>query len=877
MPGAEFVRVDLHVHTYPDGEVAPAPDLRAYLTAAKDSGIRALAVTDHNTARFAREAVEAAAATDLLLIPGIEVSTHHGHLLGLFSPHAIAELEEFALSLKLTDLSPTEKRSQRAMLDLVQDIHSRRGLAIPAHVDSDHGLTRRMGPAELEELLTSPSLAGLEFATHEALKTWFTDDDPDEPRRTAFTKRLGVRELRERGLARLMSSDAHSPQKVGHDRSSRTLTRLRLDDLNFEAVSNAIANNPKARCKPEVTLPAGYPWIQGAEFHGGFLDGVTLELSPNLNCLIGGRGSGKSTALLAIRAALGAEISPAEDADAAERMPNETIVRFVDKAGSTRVVHRLRNGHPIEPATRAPVQLRIADLGQDESGRLARAYESAPGDLLSFLDGFIIRHQHDETEEDLLAQLADNSAEIKRTNNVRTRIAELEAEEKKLQASLEAAKNGKVELIAQWAALLASQQPLLDRLERLIDDASVFGAGPDLDIDKLAADYGVPLGHDRIKPFVEGDAGVRKYLADLARARSRAQAAAVAAVEQQAGPAKEALARWQVDQTKLQQALDDRRTKLEDRGLKVQAGVLQDYANRLNVVKRLLVTEREKGKAHRHAREHREKLVAKLHANRDRLYELRRATLKMIAQQANPGGEDLAIRVSFDRAGMVGEWSRWLGRKFSFRSPRVDRLAGKITPRDFAAAVISDRGRLKAATDDGGELFFPDPTVLDQTWTWNDIFELETMRLEDRPRLQVQEAGVTKPKSFDDLSAGQQRSVLLSLILCAERADPLVLDQPEDHLDAQYIASSVVRHLEGAKETRQVIIATHSPNLTVLGDAELVIPMRMVNGKGEPHAQGAVDRPETRDRVCALLEGGVEAYRRRGERYGFRLEPPRSV
>jgi ABC-type cobalamin/Fe3+-siderophores transport system ATPase subunit len=141
-----------------------------------------------------------------------------------------------------------------------------------------------------------------------------------------------------------------------------------------------------------------------------------------------------------------------------------------------------------------------------------------------------------------------------------------------------------------------------------------------------------------------------------------------------------------------------------------------------------------------------------------------------------------------------------------------------------------------------------------------------------RPRVQVQEPGASELKSLDELSAGQQRSVLLSLILCAERADPLVLDQPEDHLDAQYIAKSVVRHLEGAKERRQVILATHSPNLTVLGDAELVIPMHVVDGRGQPHAQGAVDRPETRDRVCALLEGGVEAYRKRGERYGLSVK-----
>jgi predicted ATPase len=145
------------------------------------------------------------------------------------------------------------------------------------------------------------------------------------------------------------------------------------------------------------------------------------------------------------------------------------------------------------------------------------------------------------------------------------------------------------------------------------------------------------------------------------------------------------------------------------------------------------------------------------------------------------------------------------------------------------------------------------------------------MLREDRPRIEVQRDGSPDRQAFNHLSAGQQRSVLLSLLLCAERNEPLVLDQPEDHLDGRYIASAVVSHLEAAKERRQVLIATHSANLTVLGDAELVIPMQVVGGLGQPYAMGAVDRPETRDEVCVLLEGGAQAYKKRGERYGFRF------
>jgi hypothetical protein len=123
------------------------------------------------------------------------------------------------------------------------------------------------------------------------------------------------------------------------------------------------------------------------EFVGGFLDGVTVNLSPNLNCLIGGRGSGKSTALIALRAALGATVDE-DDPDLPERMPDQTIVEFMDELGSVRRVTRQRGSAPIDQLTSAPTALTIADLGQDESGRLARGYTDSPELLLQFLDQF---------------------------------------------------------------------------------------------------------------------------------------------------------------------------------------------------------------------------------------------------------------------------------------------------------------------------------------------------------------------------------------------------------------------------------------------------------------------------------------------------------
>lgn len=71
------IKVDLHVHTIYSDSVITLKDLLFY---AKKRGLNAVAITDHNcvegAAKFQKE-------TDFLIIPGIEVSSMHGHIVGL--------------------------------------------------------------------------------------------------------------------------------------------------------------------------------------------------------------------------------------------------------------------------------------------------------------------------------------------------------------------------------------------------------------------------------------------------------------------------------------------------------------------------------------------------------------------------------------------------------------------------------------------------------------------------------------------------------------------------------------------------------------------------------------------------------------------------
>jgi predicted metal-dependent phosphoesterase TrpH len=81
-PASGEKNFDLHLHsTYsPDGEMCPADLVRTAVA----GGLNGIALTDHNSTRGLKEAREAAAKFQgFLVIPGIEVSSREGHVIGL--------------------------------------------------------------------------------------------------------------------------------------------------------------------------------------------------------------------------------------------------------------------------------------------------------------------------------------------------------------------------------------------------------------------------------------------------------------------------------------------------------------------------------------------------------------------------------------------------------------------------------------------------------------------------------------------------------------------------------------------------------------------------------------------------------------------------
>lgn len=99
-----------------------------------------------------------------------------------------------------------------------------------------------------------------------------------------------------------------------------------------------------------------------------------------------------------------------------------------------------------------------------------------------------------------------------------------------------------------------------------------------------------------------------------------------------------------------------------------------------------------------------------------------------------------------------------------------------------------------------------------------------------------------------------QVSLLLSLLLHAEVDRPLVIDQPEDELDNEYLLGTVLPSLRNLKGRRQIIFATHNPNIVVNGDADQVICLKADHECGWIHAAGAIEEPAVRRAIVDTVE-----------------------
>ena len=161
-----------------------------------------------------------------------------------------------------------------------------------------------------------------------------------------------------------------------------------------------------------------------------------------------------------------------------------------------------------------------------------------------------------------------------------------------------------------------------------------------------------------------------------------------------------------------------------------------------------------------------------------------------------------------------------------------------------------------------------------------EIRRLEVLRPPDAVSVVLRREDGSLAGSLESgLSVGQRCTAILALVLSAGDF-PILIDQPEEEIDNEFIYRELVPLLRRAKHQRQVVVVTHDPNLPVNGDAELIFALeaRSIDGgpvRGYPktvdggQAIGSLDRKRVKLAVEEIMEGSEEAFRRRYARYGF--------
>lgn len=192
----------------------------------------------------------------------------------------------------------------------------------------------------------------------------------------------------------------------------------------------------------------------------------------------------------------------------------------------------------------------------------------------------------------------------------------------------------------------------------------------------------------------------------------------------------------------------------------------------------------------------------------------------------------------------------------------IERLVTQVSPAQLGALCDrGDHGALAATADINPE--FAESLLRNLREQPDRRFELDVLDLEDVPRIELQVHGDWR--SADKLSTGQKSSAILPILLMDSEA-PLLIDQPEDNLDNSFISDAVIPQLKAIRGRRQLVLITHNPNLPVLGEAAQVIVLEADGRSSRAIAQGDVEA--AKHHIVRLMEGGRDAFQQRAQRYG---------
>ncbi len=879
--------------------------------------IDCVAVTDHNSGDWidklknayalmqqrVEEGTPPAGFRKLTIFPGVEISVNGGiHLLAIFDPETNAEkIDQLLGSVRYKgSIGDTNGVTEASLSDVLQGILNAGGIPIPAHADQSKGLFRvkhntRECVLDARTVLQAVDIDGL-FAVE-----WL---DLQSPPPDCVRKKVDQ-------LTKVLGSDCHGHPNKGVPGSrytwikmgaTPTLNGVRLALIDGNGVS--VWRSDDADFRP-FQIPKHFITsieIESARFMGN-RNPERLEFSPYSNALIGGRGTGKSSIIHAARLAyqrgrdlerLGGDADPYHQFKNFTKTPSDRHAQGALREGTAirieilrdGVAHRLRwsnqNGQNTiveekdengewrdsNDQTLASERFPVRLLSQGQISAMVGDNKQALLDIIDEAAGVLDVQRRFENEKrkyfSSRARLRELDGQLEGRPELKRKLTDLNRKLEAITRSRHAEIfKARQQTLRQRQEIRASLKQLNDMSERintlaqdiLLDDwpDGVFNSARDQDVVALKAEMEQASGEAR---------------------NLLAKAASILVDKIQSIKKDRRLAKWSATANKAKadyQALQDSFAEQGVQGPRDFGDLAQKRQQLENQIRELdklrkygseLETDSEYQwvqvlKARQAITEARQKFV------QNSLKDNEFVRMEVTGFGFNPRSVERSLREMlgclddrFEKDILQADHGK-SGLAFDLAQARSEDK--EVTLEKIKKRLITVDGEFGKRFQKFLQRKLDHPEFEDRIRCWFP---------EDDLRAEYSRTGRGNDwEAIEQGSQGQRSAALLAFLL-AFGEEPLILDQPEDDLDNHVIYELIVRQILENKRRRQLIIATHNPNIVVNGDAEMVHALGFKSGQCRVTKKGALQDEHVREEVCHVMEGGHKAFKRRWMRLG---------
>ena len=856
------------------------------MESARDAGLHAVAVTDHNSSRFVPELQKAASEVDNapVLFPGVELTASDGsHLLLIVDPGAGQENIDDLLSrmeIPVEERGETNARTSQSVEAILERCDDRT-LVIAAHVNQPAGLLQHTGQQRIAEL-RDPRLAAVEINP---------DTEFDESWLDGSKAEIG------REISQIWASDSHSFDDLGTRYTWVKMTEPTLEGLRLALSDGSDSLKPARREDSENPNAHAEMAIEKITVHNtkhiGRASPTEVRFNPWMNAIIGGRGTGKSTLLDLFRksmrrdgeldsAGVGEEGSLRSLFDGRMWVPatrsgsglltEESRVEVVyrkdgdrfllswSQDGTAQPIARLSNGDSIPEKGNVLERFPVRIYSQKQLFALAQN----PDALLAVLDdtqevgGADTRRELQRLEGRYLVLRAEARQALTHASELPDREASLVDVQRKLDLLQQ---GGHAEVLrlyrsrrrtdGMWKAVQAASERGLDAVGEAVGAMAVSDLNLPTDGDDAA--QALQRAHQSLHQLIEGFRSemldsievVRRRLAEVLRGADAGH--------------------WRAAVDAGEEAYQKTVSQLEEEGIAdpEEYGELVERARRLEAEIEKLGTEEQRA---RQLEREADAVLAEYRGARSRL------SIKRQDFAGRASGDTLRVEVS--RFAEHSDLAESLEHILGIEAFNEDRklIAERIRPQGDGEW---DWGSLDGVV---GEMR---AFQSGETESWDTRDARFAPRLRDLPAERIDRLALYLPQDVLEVgfrsgdsapwrpiaqgSPGQQTAALLAFVL-GFGSEPIVLDQPEDDLDSTLIYELLVRRFRETKPARQLILVTHNPNIVVHGDAEYVLSLEVRGSRTAVSREGGLQEQDVREEICRVMEGGREAFESRYHR-----------